>query len=189
MRKLALAAAAAAFGMTFAAALAQQSDPAKHGATSQPESGAGPSGPMSAPSQDSRQLVDLPPEARDHQMRNMRKHFQAISDILAALGAAEYDKAAGIARVRLGVDSMAAAGCKGAAGGANMSAVPDARQMLARHMPEGMRSLGMAMHRAADAFASAAEAAARSGDPKPAYAALSRVTEGCVNCHKTYRVY
>lgn len=197
MTKTALAT-AATFVLTLAAgAFAQEErDPARHdpvqhsGAMHDHMSHANRHMAASAP--DKRELIDFPPEVRDHQLRSMREHMQALSDILTAMGASEYEKAAGIARARLGVDSQAAMGCKGAAGGranANMSipAAPDMHQMLARHMPEGMSNLGMAMHRAADDFVATATESARTGDGKPAYAALARVTAGCVACHEAYR--
>lgn len=222
MRKLAFAV-ASGLALTLAAAalvqqtgfaqqtiLAQKHDPAKHDpsmhdAMSHAKSSADAADPksplpadMSPIPTDGRQFVNFPPEVRAHQMKNMREHLQAVSDILEALGAGRYDNAAGFARTRLGVDSAAAGGCKGAAataGGENAASHNpnhdasghDMHQMLARHMPEGMSRLGMTMHHAADSFADAAEAAGKSGDPKPAYAALAKVTSGCVGCHEAYR--
>jgi hypothetical protein len=182
---------AAIFGLTLAArAFAQEHDPAKHGGASHDNmSHAGHD--MSTPAPDKRELVNFPPEIRDHQLRNMAEHFQALSGIIAAMGAAEYVKAAEISRTHLGVDSPAATGCKGAASGKdNMSTpstAPNMHQMLSQHMPEGMSNLGMTMHHAADDFAMAATEAAKTGDGKPAYAALSRVTAGCIGCHEAYR--
>ncbi len=58
--------------------------------------------------------------------------------------------------------------------------------MMAQFMPEGMRKLGLAMHESASEFAMEAKNSAKSGDAKPAYAALARVTQQCVACHYTY---
>jgi cytochrome c556 len=171
MRKLAFAA-ATAIGLTVAAGAAAQHHHGGHD--------------MGASAPDSRELVNLPPEVREHQLKTMREHFQALSDILAAMGAADYEKAAGIAQVQLGADSLSAAGCKDAANPADTS-TPSMHQMLAHFMPEGMSKLGMTMHRAADEFAAAATASAKSGDGKPAYTALARVTAGCIGCHEAYR--
>lgn len=145
---------------------------------------------MSAVAPDSRELVDFPSEVRDHQLRNMREHFKALSDILASLATGDYEKAAEMARTQLGEGSLAATGCKSAPGGQtsmSTAAAPTMHERLARHMPEGMSALGMSMHRAADDFAAAATEAARTGDAKPAYAALSRVTASCIGCHDAYR--
>lgn len=177
---------AAIFGLTLTVgAFAQEHDPAKHDAMSH-------TGHDMTAAPDKRELVNFPPEVRDHQLRNMAEHFQALSDILAAMGAAEYVKAAEIARTHLGVDSPAATGCKGAA--SNQSKMPalntpisDMHQMLAHYMPEGMSNLGMTMHHAADDFAAKATEAAKTGDAKSAYAALSHVTAGCIGCHEAYR--
>lgn len=181
-----IAAAAAVLAIVFVAgAEAQQHDPAKHG----DHGGMTHMGrDMGAMAPDTRKLVDFPAEVRQHQMQNMREHFQAVSDILAAMGAGQYARAAEIAQTKLGAGSAAATGCKGAGGQTNMS-TPDMHQKLAQHMPEAMGALGMTMHRAADEFAAAATASAASGDGKPAYAALARVTAGCIGCHEAYRVY
>jgi hypothetical protein len=172
MHKTAFAA-ATALGLLFAAgAMAQPHHHAKHN--------------MGASATDPREQVILPPEVYQHQLKMMQEHLRAVSDILAAMGAAEYEKAAGIARGRLGSDSPSAAGCQ-VASNPDDASTPNMHQMLAHFMPEGMGKLGMTMHRAADEFATSAMASAKSGDGKPAYAALARVTAGCVGCHETYR--
>lgn len=144
---------------------------------------------MAAMSADGRQSVAFPPALRQHMLGNMRDHLQALADILAALSGGEYANAAHVAHARLGMDSPAAASCNPA--GASATGTPEAmdmEQMMARFMPEGMRAVGLEMHQSASVFAAEAAKAVKTGDARPAYAALARVTEKCAACHMAYRV-
>ena len=118
---------------------------------------------------DSRQLVDLPPMMRDHMLANMRDHLKALAEIQEALGAGRLDEAGDIAEARLGMSSLDAHGAS----------------HMAPRMPQGMREIGTAMHRAASRFA----LRAKEGDLKPAAAALAPVFRECVACHAAYRVH
>lgn len=139
---------------------------------------------------DGRQLVNFPPEMRQHTLANMRDHLLALSEILAAMAAGQYTKASQVAGARLGMDSPSAEGCQPekAAAKPAMSKAPGMDHRMNEFMPEGMRKLGLDMHQAASAFAGEAAKAARTGNAKPALAALSRVTEQCTSCHSTYKV-
>lgn len=146
--------------------------------------------PMAAMGGDPRQLVNFPPEMREHTLANMRDHLAAISEILAAMSTGHYAKAARTASTRLGLDSPAAAGCKPepAAGAPMMSRPGDMEHRMGKAMPEGMRNIGLEMHTAASDFAAEALKATGINNPKPALAALSRVIQQCSACHATYRV-
>lgn len=139
---------------------------------------------------DGRQLVNFPPEMRQHTLANMRDHLEALSEILGAISAAQYGKASQIASARLGMDSPSAAGCKAeaAAGAAQQSRPGNMDHQMAQFMPEAMRSIGLSMHQAASDFATEAARTGKSGNPKPALAALSKVTQQCSACHAAYRV-
>ena len=144
---------------------------------------------MAAMGADARQPVVFPPAMRQHMLGNMRDHLQALADILAALSGGEYANAAHIAHARLGMESPAASAC--APAGASAAQAPEAmdmEQMMARFMPENMRAVGLEMHQSASVFAAEADKAARTGDARPAYAALAHVTEKCAVCHMAYRV-
>ena len=145
---------------------------------------------MAALAEDSRQLVNFPPEMQAFNLMNMRGHLAALSEILAALSDTQYAKAAAIADAKLGLNSPSAEGCKsgGDTGAPQMSTPPSMDQQMSTLMPEGMRDIGLAMHTAASAFAVEARKIGHSGSPKPAIAALSRVTQQCVACHSVYRV-
>ena len=60
---------------------------------------------------------------------------------------------------------------------------------MAPFMPEPMRTLGTAMHRAASRFAIKAKDAAVEGGLAEAFGALSEVMQQCVACHSGYRVH
>lgn len=118
---------------------------------------------------DGRQFVKMPPMMRQHMLSNMRDHLAAMNDILQLMGQGELDKAADVAEQRLGMSAM-----KGHGGG-----------KMAKHMPEGMRDIGSAMHHAASRFALKAQ----EGDAVLAYQVLSEVTASCVACHASYRIH
>lgn len=139
---------------------------------------------------DGRQLVEFPPAMRTHTLANMRDHLQALSEILTAMSAAQYAQAARIADARLGMDSPSAEGCKAEAAGAppQMSKSAGMDHQMSLFMPENMRKIGLEMHQSASAFAVVAAKAGKTGNAKPALAALSRVTQQCAACHAAYRM-
>ena len=122
---------------------------------------------------DARVLVRFPEPMRLHTMANMRDHLQSLQEIDAALAKGDFDKAASIAELRLGMSSLEAHGAS----------------HLAPYMPKGMQETGSNMHRAASRFAVEAQNASVSNDVKPALAALANVMEQCVACHAAYRLH
>ncbi|MBS1188618.1 MAG: hypothetical protein H6R10_410 [Rhodocyclaceae bacterium] len=145
---------------------------------------------MAAASNDTRQLVSFPPEMRQHTLANMRDHLEALSEILSNMSAGRYAKAAQVANVRLGMDSPSAEGCKGedTPSKPQISKPASMDHQMTQFMPESMRNIGLSMHQAASDFAVEADKAGRSGNPKPALAALSKVTQQCAACHASYKV-
>jgi hypothetical protein len=118
--------------------------------------------------EDVRKLVKLPDMMQQHMMSNMRDHLAAINEILINMTNNNLDQAAQIAEKRLGMSSLDSHGAS----------------HMAPFMPEGMRSAGTSMHRAASRFALRAE----EGELLPAYSALSEITSACVACHSGYRI-
>jgi hypothetical protein len=141
---------------------------------------------MSLP--DERQFVAFPPEMRANQLRDMRDHVAALSGIFNELSSGNYEGAAKLADERLGLDSPSAAGCKAKPAGAPPAAKGPMEEMMNLYMPEPMRATGLAMHSSASEFASVARSAAKTGDTKAVFGALSKVTANCVACHSAYRV-
>ncbi len=149
---------------------------------------------MSVIGNDSRQLLNYPPDVRVYALANMRKHLQALAEIMDAFANAKYDLAAGIADSRLGMDSSGAAGCRVDSMKMDMKTMPMSETSHLDHqmsllMPEGMRELGQNMHRSANEFAvKAREADKDSRNVAAAAIALARIAQQCVACHESYRM-
>ncbi|HER35649.1 MAG: hypothetical protein JXJ30_01695 [Halothiobacillaceae bacterium] len=136
---------------------------------SAPLSAAPPNG--HAAENDARQAVSLPAPMRAHMLANMRDHLEAMGEIQAALADEDFATAAEIAEARLGMSSMDDHGAS----------------RIARFMPEGMREIGVRMHRAASEFARISRDAEITGDLRPPLEALAGVNRQCVACHAGYR--
>ncbi len=120
-----------------------------------------------------RELVELPLPMREHMLANMRDHLLAIETITRLLAEGRYAEAADTAEERLGMSAMQAHG----------------GEHMAPYMPEGMRAVGSAMHRAASRLAIAARDTEVSGNLAGAFAGLAQVMQQCVACHSAYRVH
>jgi hypothetical protein len=129
--------------------------------------------PVVAGDNDTRQLVEFPPNMRQHMLSNMRDHLQAVSEIQLALSSANFDKAADIAETRLGMSSLASHGAS----------------HMATFMPQQMQSIGTEMHHSASQFAIIAQESAVNGDIKKALSGLAKITQNCVACHAAFRVH
>ena len=122
---------------------------------------------------DNRQQVQLPEQMREHMLSNMRDHLLALESITRDLANDQFDAAAETAESRLGMSSIRSHGAA----------------HMGPYMPEGMRAIGNAMHRAASRFAIKAKDAAVEGGLGDAFGALSEVMQQCVACHSGYRVH
>jgi len=140
---------------------------------------------------DTRLMVQFPPDMQTHFLGNMRDHMQTLNEILEALARDDYAAASKVATERLGLESPSAAGCKRPS--AEQVSRPPAQssrkpttmeEMMEAYMPEAMRGLGLSMHTAASDFARVAKTEDRAG----AMTALSHVTQNCVSCHASYRL-
>jgi hypothetical protein len=140
---------------------------------------------MSQMMKDTRIEVDVPDPMKTRMLANMRAHQEAVAEILAALAKGEGEGAAKIADSRLGMNSPGAAACKPAA---KSGALGDMPMMMAKHMPDEMRALGMTMHAQASKFAEEAGKIKQGGDMRPALAELSQVVQACNACHAAYRL-
>jgi hypothetical protein len=120
-----------------------------------------------------RELVDLPPAMREHMLANMRDHLLAIETITRLLAEGRFGQAADTAEERLGMGAMQTHG----------------GHHMAPYMPERMRAVGSAMHRAASRFAVAVRDAEVRDDLAAGFAGLSEVMQQCVACHSAYQVH
>lgn len=140
---------------------------------------------MSPKMTDSRIKVDLPSPMRAKMLANMRGHAGAMAEIVAALSTGDGAAAAKIAETRLGLGSPGAAACKPNAKTGDLGEAP---AMMAKHMPDDMRSMGLAMHEKASRFAEEAGRIKQGGDLRPALAELSQTMQACNACHAAYRL-
>ena len=149
---------------------------------------------MSANGNDSRQLLNYPPDVRVHALANMRRHLQALAEIMDAFANAKYIEAAEIADTRLGMDSSGAAGCRPDTLKMDMKTMPMSEfdhlnHQMALLMPEKMRELGQNMHRSANEFAvKARDAGKDSKNVTAAAVALAKIAQQCAVCHESYRM-
>ena len=120
------------------------------------------------PKPDERTELNLPAPMKVMQKRMMRKHLDTVSEITAALAANELEKAAKVARERLGWSPAEEKRCS----------------MVEKMTGEaGFTNLGMAVHKKADELADAAQ----KGKRDKAMGLLSELISNCNACHKTFR--
>lgn len=129
--------------------------------------------PSSAADSDSRQLVRMPAPMVRHMLGNMRDHLLAITEIQQSIGKGDFQQAADIAEVRLGLSSLDSHGAS----------------HMAPFMPKQMQDIGTQMHKAASQFALVAQDSSADGNALRAVAALSEVTRQCTACHSAYRAH
>lgn len=120
--------------------------------------------------EDGRELVQLPAPAVTLLRAEMRAHTLAIVEVSGLLADGKFDEAAAAADAGLGFGSMG-----------KLRGNPDAP---GRHMPPGMRRLGIGLHDAANAWSESI----RSTDAKRIFAGYQAVTAACASCHMAYRV-
>ena len=122
--------------------------------------------------EDTRQVVAMPPLQRALMREDMLHHMTALHQVLGLLNAGKLQQAADLAEADMGVSSMGKHAAK------TMGAGPG------RFMPDGMRAIGIGMHKAASEFADVA----RKGDREAVFRALEPVMGACVACHAGYRL-
>lgn len=145
---------------------------------------------MTVAQDDSRQVVQMPAPMKQHMLANMRDHLGALSEILAAMAQGDYSKVADVSEKRLGMNSPSAAGCADEPNNSSskMNAQNNMDHQMTEAMPEGMRKIGLNMHKAATDFSVEARKSSKSKNDKPALSALSKVTQQCAACHAVYKV-
>ncbi|MBZ0220799.1 MAG: cytochrome c [Candidatus Methylomirabilis sp.] len=122
---------------------------------------------MGGPKPDDRVELKLPEPMKAMQKRMMRQHLDTVSEIAAALGANDMNKAASIAR-GLGWTPEEEERCEAVG---EMTGETD------------FLSLGKAVHVTADELAEAAQA----GNRDKALMDLSRLIKNCNSCHEKFR--
>ncbi len=128
-----------------------------------------------AQERDARQLVKMPPMVQTHMLSIMRSHLKSLNAILDTLSRGDVDAAADVAERQLGLSSMSLHG----------------GSHLAQFMPEGMKAIGLQLHKAASRFVIVAKNAELAPDRQAlheTYAALKEITDACIACHDAYRL-
>lgn len=127
--------------------------------------------PLRAADTDSRQFVQMPPEARASLRAEMLDFQTALHLIIGALAEQQGAAAADIAEKQIGISAM----------GRHRTEPQNARPGM--YMSNEMHAIARTMHAAASDFARVAKA----GDTTKALAALQSVTAACIACHRSYR--
>ena len=125
--------------------------------------------------QDGRELVSLAAPMQAHMLANMRDHLATLNAIIGDVADGKFDDAAKRAEERLGMNSL---GLHGAA-------------HMAPFMPQPMRDMGTAMHRAASRLAIVLQDTSVSPSletMRDISRALSEVMTTCTACHSRYRI-
>lgn len=122
-------------------------------------------------SDDPRQLIKMPAEARAEMRAEMLDFQTALHLIIGALGEQKFADAADIAEKQMGISAM----------GRHRTAPANARPGM--FMPSDMHAIARSMHVSASEFAKVT----KSGDTAKSLAALQAVTGACVACHRSYR--
>ena len=113
---------------------------------------------MATTASDTRQLVEYPPEVKAYALGNMRRHLEALAEIMDAFAKGQYALAADIADNKLGMDSSDATACRmdGDHHMMPMNETAHLQHQMGQLMPEKWRELGQNMHKSANEFAAQA---------------------------------
>ncbi len=149
-----------------------------------------------------REAIQLPAQAKQQFLSQMRQDIEHLDEILAALAADEFQEAADIAEINLTVGHKLWR--RMADDGASMTEIRAERQRRAaagmlgkglhgvgRFLPEHFRAMGHVMHDAADAFAARARTVAEPAsrqDYAEVFDHLQAITSACRGCHATFYV-
>jgi cytochrome c556 len=100
----------------------------------------------------------------EHQLSNMREHLTALSEIIDNMNNNRYDDASDIAKEKLGLTMKMSSTC----GSFNN---------------KSFEEMGVRFHKTADELA----LVLKTKDQKKSMIALQRVTNGCVQCHSSFK--
>lgn len=117
---------------------------------------------------DDRTELKIPAPVKAMQKKMMRQHMDTLSEITAALAANDLNKAAEVAKTKLGWNQEEEKKCSMVE---KMTGEPD------------FTKLGKAVHQKADELADAAKA----GNRDKALAAMSELINNCNACHSKFR--
>jgi cytochrome c556 len=113
---------------------------------------------------DGRISLGLPPEMREHQLKNMRAHLVAVQAIVGLIGEQKFEEASQIARTKLGLT--------------------EEMQKMCNLFPDNdFRELGLAFHKSGDDLANVL----KTKNMKESLRALHNTLGYCTQCHAAFR--
>jgi len=152
--------------------------------------------------EDTRETIELPDQVKEEFRAEMREDMARLDEIVAALAEGAFGQAADIADINLTLGHKLWRNM--ANQGATIKEIVAAREKMrgqgmlgkglhgvGRFMPEHFRAMGVTMHEAAEAFATAARQAAHppvAEDYVRVLEKLQEMTGVCRACHETFRV-
>ncbi|MDQ7019109.1 MAG: hypothetical protein Q9M33_08075 [Robiginitomaculum sp.] len=113
---------------------------------------------------DHRISLELNAMQKNHQLKNMRDHLEAVQSIIALLASDKYEEASKVAYSRLG-------------------STTEMKLMCASFGDKNFEKLGLEFHSSADTMSEIF----KMGDKKKSLNALSNTLNYCVRCHASYR--
>lgn len=120
---------------------------------------------MEAMQDDERQSLGIKGTMQgEHQLRNMREHLTAISDIVRLMNTKKYDEASKIATEKLGLTL-------------------EKNTMCGSFKNDTFEKIGTSFHKAGDNLAQTL----KTKDQEKSMVALERVLNGCIACHSTFK--
>lgn len=120
---------------------------------------------MEAMQDDERQSLGIKGTMQgEHQLRNMREHLTAISDIIRLMNTKKYDEASKIATEKLGLTL-------------------EKNTMCGSFKNDTFEKIGTSFHKAGDNLAQTL----KTKDQEKSMVALERVLNACIVCHSTFK--
>jgi hypothetical protein len=115
-------------------------------------------------SEDNRISLNLPPNMKLHQLKNMRAHVVAVQSIIELIAKQDFQQASKVATEQLGLTARMDKMCK-------------------KFANEDFKQLGLAFHQSGDELADVL----LTKDTTASLQALSKTMNYCIQCHATYR--
>jgi len=113
---------------------------------------------------DTRISLGLNAKQKNHQLKNMRSHLEAVQSIIMLLANDDYDEASVVAYEKLG-------------------STTEMKLMCASFGNEQFETMGLEFHKSADEMSEIF----KKKDKAESLTALSNTMNYCVNCHSTFR--
>ncbi len=108
--------------------------------------------------------LKLNPKMKQHLLKNMQSHVEAVRSIIGLMAEGKFNKASETAHAKLGL-------------------TPQMQRMCSMFKNDGYREMGFAFHKSADKLGEIL----KTGDMNRSLHALNATMNYCVTCHRTFR--